>query len=176
MPGIRIIGIGSPFGDDRLGWAAVEQLRQRPRFSGLPAGVVSIAAIDRPGALLLAEWQAAAHVILIDAVRSGAAAGALHRLEDAALVSSASLLSSHGFGLAAAIELAQALGNLPPWVVFGIEMDPAHTGPGLSDAVQASLPGLVSRVEEEASRLLPPLRATAVRGRRGRRSGRPIVP
>jgi hypothetical protein len=61
------------------------------------------------------------------------------------------LCSSHGFGIASTIGLAQALGNMPSNLLLrGMEADPAWRGFGLSPAVAAALPSFVVDIAEEA--------------------------
>jgi hydrogenase maturation protease len=152
---IQLIGVGSPFGDDRLGWVAAEALQRSSVVQAMHPGRMTISILDRPGAMLLAHWQNADDVILIDAVHSGAAPGTLHCLTVADLVSDGLPASSHGFGIACALELGGALGNLPGRVLlYGIEIDPAHVGQSLSPAVQLALPELIRRIEQVLSDLM----------------------
>ena len=71
----RILGVGSPFGDDRLGWIAVDLIRDSAWYRSRAAGSLSAQAFDRPGPALLAAMDGAAHAVLIDAMQSGAAPG-----------------------------------------------------------------------------------------------------
>ena len=153
---LHIVGVGSPFGDDRLGWAAVETLQRSAALAAAGGGGISFAVLDRPGALLLAHWHDADRVIVVDAVRSGAPPGTRHRLEPDAWAA-AEPVSSHGFGLAAALELARALGDLPPHLVlYGIEIDPTCSGFCLSEPVRRSLPDLIQEIEREAGVIAQP--------------------
>ena len=105
------------------------------------------------GAGLMESWQDADTVILIDAVHSGAKPGTLHRL-DAHLQPLAKKFfrfSTHAFGVAEAIELARALGRLPPrLIVYGVEGKSFEAGVGLSPEVEAAAPEVVERVLAEA--------------------------
>lgn len=148
---LHIIGVGSPFGDDRLGWVAAEQLRDFLHLNAGPERIV-VSILDRPGAMLLAQWKETDEVIVIDAMRSRSAPGTWRRLavDDLALSYPA---TSHGFGVASALELARELGNLPRRLcVYGIEIDASWPGPGLSPAVAAAMPALVREVEAEVAR------------------------
>jgi hydrogenase maturation protease len=148
---VRIIGAGSPFGDDSLGWAAAEVLRHAPVMDDGVLKWIEVSILDRPGAMLPLHWQGAEIVILLDAVRSGATPGTRHCLEARDLPDTSMLCSSHGFGIAAAIGLAQALGNMPSCLLLrGMEADPAWRGFGLSPAVVAALPSFVADIAEEA--------------------------
>lgn len=147
---VHIIGVGSPFGDDRLGWVAAESLQHSPVLSRLEPGRVVISLLDRPGAMLLALWDMTDHVILIDGVRSGAVPGTRHRFTASDVTDSRIPATSHGFGIAAALELAQVLEKLPDRLLLrGIEMDADCTGFTLSAAVIAAMPVFVREIEEE---------------------------
>ncbi|HMA30432.1 MAG TPA: hydrogenase maturation protease [Casimicrobiaceae bacterium] len=144
----RILGIGSPAGDDRAGWAAAEAVRASAWYRSR-ADSVEVACLDRPGLALLAAMQGATRVVLIDAFRSGAAPGTVRRLDlDRIAMQETGRVSSHGFGLAEALALGHALGVLPPRLtLFGVEAGEADGGEDLSAAVRAALPALVGRVQ-----------------------------
>jgi hydrogenase maturation protease len=144
---VKIIGIGSPFGDDRLGWVAAESLRDSPAIQAA-ADRIEVSILDGPGNELIAQWHDADTVIVIDAVRSGTMPGTVHCLDANTIDDDVELLSSHGFGLASTLDLARSLGELPHHTyVCGIELDPAHSGEDLSLAIRAALPLLLHRVE-----------------------------
>lgn len=148
---LHVIGVGSPFGDDRVGWIAAERLRDSLRLNAQPERI-AVSILDRPGAMLLARWSEADEVIVIDAMRSGVAPGTWRRLAVNDLPFSRPV-TSHGFGVAGALELARELGNLPCRLcVYGIEIDVSWSGPGLSPAVAAAVPGLAREVEAEVAR------------------------
>ena len=120
---IHIIGIGSPFGDDQLGWQIVDALEHS---SSLPASWQSVSFIkaDRPGINLLELMRDCDTVIIVDAMKSGAPAGTIRRFNDAEIEQNDIPLSSHGFGVAAALTLARALDQMPKTLVlYGIEAD-----------------------------------------------------
>jgi hydrogenase maturation protease len=147
---VHLIGVGSPFGDDRLGWAAAELLQRSPVLNGMEPGRIVISILDRPGAMLLAHCHNADHVIVMDAVRSGAVPGTRHRLIASDVADTRIPATSHGFGISAALRLAQALESLPDRLLLrGIEMDACCTGFALSAAVIAALPVFVQEIEEE---------------------------
>lgn len=151
---IHIIGTGSPFGDDRLGWAAAEALRGSAVINAVPPGRMEISILDRPGAMLPMHWREADIVILLDAVRSGATPGTRHRFDGRDLAGAGRLCSSHGFGIVSAIGLAQALGNMPSQLLLrGVEADPSWSGFCLSAALADALPSFVRDIAEEAFEL-----------------------
>jgi len=139
---ITILGVGSPYGDDRAGWLVIERLDG----AGARPGVTTLA-LDRPGAALLEHLHDVDRAIVIDALRSGAAPGTIRRLDDADLCAQAPL-STHEFGVAQALALGAHLGRLPPEViVFGIEADPQATGASVSAAVENAAARLAARLD-----------------------------
>lgn len=153
MKAVRIIGIGSPFGDDRLGWLALERFRQERWAESYP-GRVTLLTLNRPGLGLLHAMRGADAVFLVDGVRSGAPPGTLHRLRGFGWAPAEASLSSHGLGVAAAIRLADALGQLPRHLVLlGIEIANCHAAAALSRSTEQSLPELVRALAEELYRL-----------------------
>lgn len=154
---ILILGIGSPFGDDRFGWEAVEALRHSAAMSAVASGRIEISALDRPGAMLPGHWRETDIVILLDAVRSGAPPGTRHHIDVNDISGAGTLCSSHGFGIVSAIGLAQVLGNMPSrLLVRGLEADSSWTGFFLSPAVADALPSLVADIAQEALALVHP--------------------
>lgn len=147
---VRVLGIGSPFGDDRIGWLAAEALEKV-----FDPARVSVSMHDRPGARLVSLMHGAEQVVLIDGVCTGAAPGTLHRLEGEAIGAAVSRCSStHGFGLAEAIKLAQKLGGLPPCLVlWGAEIGEAEGG-NVSQAVCDALPQLVGAITAEINTMV----------------------
>jgi len=143
---VRVICVGSPFGDDAVGLRAAPLLER-----ALDPGQVQVSCHDRPGVRLLQSLEGAHRAVLVDGVRSGAAPGTLHRLEGEAIYRQlARHTSSHGFGLAEAIALAVQLGYAPHHLVLhGIEIESVGPQETLGEAVEAALPGLVAAVRAE---------------------------
>lgn len=101
---------------------------------------------------ILNAWEGADLAIVVDAAASGAPAGTVHRLDvdDAPLTRDLARCSSHGVGLAEAIELGKALGRLPTrLVVYAIEAKNFETGAPLSSEVAAAASDVVRRIEAE---------------------------
>jgi hydrogenase maturation protease len=153
-----IIGVGSPHGDDRVAWVALEQLAHHAQVRAA-GDSIALESLDRPGATLIGRWQGARKVVLIDAVRSGAPVGTLHRVVPDDLLASEGVASSHGFGVSDTLRLAEQLNALPEQlVILGIEAGAAG-GPGeaLSAELRQALPALVEAAVREVG-------ATAQRG------------
>lgn len=112
---MRIIGCGNLHrGDDAAGIIAAERLRALGIQASVCVGGF---------AQLMDMWHGADDVIVIDAVVTGAAAGTVH-LWDAArpLPFAKSSASTHGMGIAEAIELSRTLKRLPGRLqIYGIE-------------------------------------------------------
>lgn len=142
---LLIIGLGNDYrGDDGLGLAAVRRLREM----NLPGISVLEAEADAGG--LLELWQGADTVILLDAVSSRARPGAVFRFEahlEPLPQKIFASCSTHALGLAEAIELARALGRLPPrLIVYGIVGQNFAAGSGLSPEARPGVEEAVSRV------------------------------
>ncbi len=141
---IVVIGIGNPdCGDDAVGRLVARALRGR-----LPQGV-RIEEADGVATSLLAQLDRVEAAYLIDACVSGAAPGALHRFDTshAPLPAARFGVSTHGMGLADALELARALGTLPSLcVVYAVEGSRFAPGAPLSPAVAQALPLVAERL------------------------------
>lgn len=139
----RVIGVGNPLrGDDGAG------RRVARRLAATAPPNVEVMELDGGVAELLAAWEGAGdgEVVVVDAARCGAPLGTVHRFEAsrAALPAALGATSSHGLGLAAAVELARALGKLPPRLtVYAIESAAFTTGDELSPAVAAAVEEVV---------------------------------
>lgn len=147
MSRIVVIGVGNAYrGDDAVGLAIAEQLRERR-----PDNVTVIDCEQEPTRLLDA-WQAADVALVVDAAASGAPPGTVHRFDATSGRVPARVFrsSTHAFGVGDAVELARALGRLPERVVvYGIEGADFTAGSGLSAPVAAAVPRVVDDLEEE---------------------------
>jgi len=144
---IRVIGIGNELrGDDGAGIVAARHVR-----SLAPAGIDVLEQSGECGALLEA-WKDADLVILIDAVRSGAPAGTIFRLDASHDPPPHDYFrhSTHDLGVADAVELGRALHSLPQrLVLYGIEGESFEMGAGLSVAVSEVVGTVARRVADE---------------------------
>jgi hydrogenase maturation protease len=123
-----------------VGWEVVAALDEELRASAPALGSVRTCACDRPGAGLVALLRGAARVVVVDAARlPDCAPGALRwlRVSEAAALAPA---SSHGFGVAQALGLAQALGELPKEVRLLAIAAQRFEGDELSEPVRSALP------------------------------------
>jgi len=148
MKNILVIGVGNIFrGDDAAGLLAAQRLRA---FS-LPGATVLEESGE--GAALMATWEEADYVILIDAVSSGGEPGFVYRFEATERPLPTQLFnsfSSHAFGVAEAVEMARLLDKLPPkLIVYGIEGKSYVTGEALSAEVAAGVETAVYQIQQE---------------------------
>ena len=143
------VGIGSPHGNDCLGWLAADELRRR-----YPANHpdLEVRCAQIPADLL--DWlEGRRRLLLCDACCMHGEPGAIYRWNwpEAAFFDLESW-SSHGGNLGSVLQLAERLQYLPESVViWGIEVG---TQPGLSmmsvdDQLAETVPVLISQVLAE---------------------------
>lgn len=145
---VLVIGVGNIFrGDDGVGPAVAARLWEL----ALPG--VTVLEQSGEGTSLMAAWENAAYVIIVDAVQSGAESGAIHRLDvtnKPIPAQFSSHFSGHAFGVAGAVELARLLGKMPKrLIVYGIEGLAFVTGQGLSAEVEGVVETAVQQIREE---------------------------
>lgn len=147
MPQVLIIGIGNPDrGDDAAGRLVAQ------RLSAMAVPHVTIRETDGEATRILELLDGAAKVFLVDASVSGAPPGTIKMFDvvRAPLPEAAFGLSTHGFGLAEAVELARTLGTLPPeCIVYAIEGKAFETGAAPSAEVATAVDALVARIAGE---------------------------
>jgi len=131
----RVIGVGNAIrGDDAVGLAVIDELRRR----NAPLDLVTS---DGDPGQLLELLDGVDVVVIVDAVVSDARPGALHvRDLTAGSVPFCSATSSHGVGLAQAIELARLFRQLPKetWLV-GVEGASFEPGAVMTPEVTAAV-------------------------------------
>jgi len=152
MKPIRIIGIGNALaGDDAMGTHLVQQ------FDANYSDLVDVIVAGLSGLNLLDLMDGAEAVIVIDAILSGQAPGTIHRLtipQDLKALGSyawsSNSPSTHSFGLAASLILANALKTLPSTViVLGIELRQTDLGNSFSPEVNQGMSRLPQLVRHE---------------------------
>lgn len=114
-----------------------------------PAGVV-VRTLRGDLTSLVDLAEGSSHLVVVDAMRTGAVAGTIRRLDLTAgtpLDTLAGFVSTHAFGLAEAIALADALGRLPSRVtIIGIEASSFAPGVALSAPVASAVAETVDLV------------------------------
>ncbi|HZQ94619.1 MAG TPA: hydrogenase maturation protease [Candidatus Sulfotelmatobacter sp.] len=137
---IRIICCGNRHrGDDGAGVLVAEWLRD--------AGI-AVEMCTGETTALLESWSGAADVIVVDAVRTGAAPGTVHAWNGwEAQIPGTRSASTHGFGVGEAIALARKLGRLPAKLrIFGIEASSFEVGTGVSPKVKEAAENLAQEL------------------------------
>jgi hydrogenase maturation protease len=144
-----VIGVGNSYrGDDGAGPAVIALLRAE----GLPG--VRLLECDGDCSALLDAWQGADVTVLVDAVSSGARPGTIYRFDALAraLPREVSFQSTHAFGVAEALALGRALGQLPAkLIIYAIEGKTFTTGMGLSREVEPAVQKVSQQVKREAT-------------------------
>jgi len=119
MKDLKIIGIGSPYGMDRAGWQVIDYL---VKYKQQDMKNSQLLKLDRPATELLGHLNNDEKTIIIDAVHGNDEVGTVVRLKLNDIPESNKKLSSHGVGLSDALQLADALGQLPKeLLIFGLE-------------------------------------------------------
>ena len=145
-PRIIVLCIGNPQrGDDAAGRAVARALR---------ALLADVEIIEEEGEAtrVLARLEGADAAYIVDACVSGATPGEIRRFDVGAgpLPRTAFGASTHGFGLAEALELARALGALPSrCVVYAIEGGTFDIGAPMSPAVAAAVDIVAGRLRTD---------------------------
>lgn len=146
------VGIGSPHGNDCLGWVVADELASRRTEV---AKSIDVRHAKIPADLL--DWmEGYQRLILCDACRMGTAKGTVRRWEwpDEA-ISGLVTGGSHDWNLAAVLKLASHLGQLPEQIiVWGMEVGDEITriDSTLDAAVTAEVPKLVESIVREVHR------------------------
>jgi hydrogenase maturation protease len=144
-----VVGIGNAYrGDDAVGLAVAERIR-----CAAPPGVEVREEQGEPVSLIDA-WAHVRVVYLVDAVSSGGEPGRVCRFDASTRALSArfSRRGTHAFGVADTVELARALGCLPPRVIgYGIEGRSFAAGASLSPEVRRAAGIVCARLLEELS-------------------------
>lgn len=139
-----VLGLGERArGDDAVGLDVAAELA-RKNLDG-----VEISGGARDAAWIVEAWRGYATVLIVDAIRSGGHPGRLAWVDPAAIVET-TRASTHGLGLATALDLATALGERPRGLrVLGIEGETFTLGAAMSCAVRAAVPRAVQVLVSE---------------------------
>src|SRR6516164_7057322 len=140
-----IIGCGNrQRSDDEARILVAEKLRE----VGIRADTCAGQAAD-----LIEAWTGADDVIVVDVVVTGAPVGTV-RTWDArqALISGKAPASTHGLGVAEAIDLARVLGRLPTRLqIYGIEGQRFEHGAEISPELHSGIEEVVHRIIDAVS-------------------------
>jgi len=137
-----IIGCGNRYrGDDAAGIMVAEKLR----IGGVRAQTCSGGSAD-----LIEAWTGAEDVIVVDAVVSGAPVGNVQMWDSwQTTAPTIRTTSTHGLGLAEAIDLARNLNRLPGRLrIYGIEGRQFAAGEEISPKVNSAIDEVVRTITD----------------------------
>lgn len=148
-PPVRIVGIGSPLGDDALGWEVVRAVRVQMG----PRSAIDCQLVEG-GQRLLDILDGRGTLVLVDALAGSGSSGNIRCFEwpDPRF----QVLrpgSTHDLTPAEALALAEPLGLLPPTVrVYAIEGESFGPSQGLSTSVAAAVTELARKIVGDMKR------------------------
>lgn len=120
MNDVRVIAVGSPFVGDNIAWQVSDILQQHFSSRTEQDHTIEFVKLDRPGSQLLDHLQNTEMAIIIDALQDDVAGGVIE-LTMPQLQEENNRSSSHGFGVADALQLAAAMQSLPEKLrIFGL--------------------------------------------------------
>jgi hydrogenase maturation protease len=150
---VKVIAVGNSYcGDDGVGAAVLAQLTSAGTTAAAALELVDLGA---DALALVDHLEPGTRAVVIDAARMGLEPGAVAAFgpDQARLRIQGDRLSLHGLGLAEAFALAARLGRMPAdALVIGVEPAAVVPGTGLSDAVAAAVPRVVSLIQAEVLR------------------------
>jgi hydrogenase maturation protease len=139
-----VFGVGSPHGDDQVGWKVIELLRGYEEFRH------KVLSLKMP-IELVDGLCSCSHAVIVDACQTGAIPGAVavwkwpHKG-----IAGLRSFSSHNFGMGQVLDLIDKLGQLPArTVLLGVEIDSCRVGDDLSPSVRLALPKVVRLIRDE---------------------------
>ena len=145
---MKIMAVGNSFyGDDGIGAAVLDVIRKADVFPGAELYDAHTDALS-----LLDQLEPGRTNVIIDAADMGLPPGevAWFRPEDVQLRIHSDHLSLHGFGLAETFAMAEQLGQLPEdTIIVGVQPQRIAINQGLSDAVAAAVPRVISIIKAE---------------------------
>ena len=143
---LLIVGIGSPHGDDRVGWEIANQLKSR-------AGMRADIRIARTPHDLLDWIDGYEQLIICDACRGAGDIGSCHRWAwPSGQLTSVRWSGTHQVSLPSVLALAAQLNLLPPEVhIRGVEIQHANPELPLSAQVAAGAERVVAEIMGELS-------------------------
>jgi hydrogenase maturation protease len=149
---IIVMGVGNDMRrDDGIGLAVVRTATEQLAPS------VESAILDGEPTRMIDAWEAFDAAIIVDAVRTGASPGTIHRYDVTAgddVPGRTDHPSSHALGVGESVALGRALDRIPKRVVvIGIEGEDFGDGPDLSPALVAAIPDAARTVHAEVDAL-----------------------
>lgn len=143
-----LIGIGSVFGDDQVGWYVINHLLQDEELRTCQH--FNMTYCEDPGMTLLNLLQEKDCVYLVDAVKAHSHCGTYFRLENEEIEQVRPGLSSHAIGLGETLKLGRMLNMLPRQLIFfGMEVGEFEKLAPLSVTLKQQLDDFVATIKQE---------------------------
>ena len=142
---VLFVGIGSPHGDDVVGWVVADILRSN-------VALTHVRFIRSASPLELFDWiDECDRLFLCDGCCGLGSPGKTRRMVWPTLeLEQLTWSNTHDFPLTASLQLAERLGRLPPEVIlWAIEILPNRAEDSLSPCVASSVPELTERISNE---------------------------
>ena len=147
---MKIIAVGNSFyGDDGVGAAVLEKIRQDDLFPG-----ADLVDVHTDALALLDHLSRGEPNVVVDAAEMGREPGTAvgFRPSQVRMNIKSDHLSMHGFGLAEAFDLAAQLDRMPDDVlIVGVEPERVEINRGLSEAVAQAVPRVISIIQAEVA-------------------------
>lgn len=137
------VGIGSPHGDDQVGWLVMEELKKHVAKEQCRQA--------RTPAQLLDWLEDLDELVVCDGLQSTGPAAEVRFWEwPAPDLAGVQFQGSHDLSLCAALELAEQLGRLPAKVrIWGVRIESARPTEGISTRVAESASLVARRILQE---------------------------
>jgi hydrogenase maturation protease len=140
---VLLLGVGNPLlGDDGVGLALLEEL------TAVPEPGVEYVDGGTQGLALLGRIAGKRALLIVDAVKTGAAPGTVHALQGTAAMERAGrgATTAHETNAGELLAAAALLGVAPAEIaIVGVEPERLQIGMGLTDAVRRALPEAAAR-------------------------------
>jgi hydrogenase maturation protease len=136
------VGIGSPHGDDQVGWLVIDELAHQ--------NVGECRRAQTP--LQLLDWlDGVDELVLCDGVRSALRIGQVECWAwPTPAIREVCFQGTHDLSLPATLELAETLGRLPPKVcIWGVQIGDAAPNAAISSDIERRVPEIAQRIHEE---------------------------
>lgn len=155
---VTVIGLGNPhMGDDGVGVALVEMLREEVQGGWAPAGGAGLQIVAAGADCLLAgAWLAECScALLVDAAEMGARPGEFRFFspEEASLPGAAQGVSPHVTELGSVLEMLRAAGAEVHLRIMAIQHGGLSAGSGLSPALRERLGDMLQGIKQEVTLL-----------------------
>lgn len=146
---IGLLGIGSPHGDDQIGWVLADALQADPELTGIEIDTLTVPAA--PLVNLLPLFDA---LLVVDAAEMGLAAGdTVFYAQADKLLEVSSSVSSHAMGIAESWHLALALKlPLPQISLFLVQLAQTEPMAPMSEPLVEKIPDMLNEIKTHLNR------------------------